>query len=730
MKLTLRFTHFLLVLSFLFTSCASRKYAGTTEQQENTTFVVNSNVPDFQVNLLKGKNSGKSVKLEPTRNSRYSKTYTLDKLKFNGNLIRISADNYESEIVKVKIIPRGKAVKTDLLYGLITYFVPLIIDPFRSDFYKIAKRSKNIKVELRFSQYYMDNKFNSIASSSNIRDFNQFISNYPHSNKVEAAKDKIDLLELNAALQADSEEALTNYIASHPNSNYLEKAEEYQREMKSARVAYNKLREKGDLGDYIAYLEKYPDFKQSKLVIKEGLSLVSNEQKTKNVLRYYEGLFLKHGDILTTAEKKEIREKVNTLLENQLLIQGGERSSYESLKSMWNNALHIRSQYKELYLGKILNQKQSDIAHLFLEEFAKSESELQQKIINAKYVADFPEFHPEGAALFLVPAVTYNKDFNGTITLKNQDFLSEYNEKSWEGDPLKEFCCGSVVGDKEELVLKEGGISSYKIWDKKSPVAYFERFTNSRKFTRFTDGKLVEEDFYSYSSRKGYKYIYENGVNITLRDLDDKIDEVKKRLIQNDPRSAKSYIVNYCRNNFPENLSQNIEIKQLAKKCDDLIAEIEAKEEEERRLAIQAELARQEKEEKERRLAMQAQLAREEKQFQAAAKDLSISYVLARLKSPSSARLVEYLDPNSAKQLLNNAGYSLPSCTKVTRLIVDSQNSFGAMLRSTYFVFFKNGKPCHLEDSDSLTEVTLLGSSMQTTIIKATLKVNDCSCES
>ena len=589
MKLTLRFTHFLLVLSFLFTSCASRKYAGTTEQQENTTFVVNSNVPDFQVNLLKGKNSGKSVKLEPTRNSRYSKTYTLDKLKFNGNLIRISADNYESEIVKVKIIPRGKAVKTDLLYGLITYFVPLIIDPFRSDFYKIAKRSKNIKVELRFSQYYMDNKFNSIASSSNIRDFNQFISNYPHSNKVEAAKDKIDLLELNAALQADSEEALTNYIVSHPNSNYLEKAEEYQREMKSARVAYNKLREKGDLGDYIAYLEKYPDFKQSKLVIKEGLSLVSNEQKTKNILRYYEGLFLQHGDILTTAEKKEIREKVNTLLENQLLIQGGERSSYESLKSMWNNALHIRSQYKELYLGKILNQKQSDIAHLFLEEFAKSESELQQKIINAKYVADFPEFHPEGAALFLVPAVTYNKDFNGTITLKNQDFLSEYNEKSWEGDPLKEFCCGSVVGDKEELVLKEGGISSYKIWDKKSPVAYFERFTNSRKFTRFTDGKLVEEDFYSYSSRKGYKYIYENGVNITLRDLDDKIDEVKKRLIQNDPRSAKSYIVNYCRNDFPERLSQNVEIKQLEKKCDDLIAEIEAKEEEIRRIAREKE---------------------------------------------------------------------------------------------------------------------------------------------
>ena len=589
MKLTLRFSHFLLVLSFLFTSCASRKYAGTTEQQKNTTFVVNSNVPDFQVYLLKGKNSWKSVELEPTRNSRYSKTYTLDKLKFNGNHIRISADNYESEIVKVKIIPRGKAVKTDLLYGLITYFVPLIIDPFRSDFYKIAKRSKNIEVELRFSQYFMDKKFNSIASSSNIRDFNQFITKYPHSNKVEAAKDKIDLLELNAALQADSEEALTKYIASHPNSNYLEKAEDYQREMKSARVAYNKLREKGDLGDYIAYLEKYPDFKQSKLVIKEGLSLVSNEQKTKNILRYYEGLFLKHGDILTTAEKKEIREKVNTLLENQLLTEVGERSSYESLKSMWNNALHIRSQYKDLYLGKILNQKQSDIAHLFLKEFAKTESERQQKIINAKYIADFPEFTPEGVALFLVPAVTHNKDFNGTITLKNQDFLSEYNAKSWEGDPLKEFCCGSVVGDKEELFLKGDGITSYKIWDKKSPVAYFERFTNSRKFTRFTDGKLVEEDFYSYSSRKGYKYIYENGVNITLRDLDDKIDEVKKRLIQNDPRSAKSYINDQCGNDFPENLSQNIEIRQLAKKCDDLIAVIEAKEAELRRIAREKE---------------------------------------------------------------------------------------------------------------------------------------------
>jgi len=536
-----RLSCYLFAFALLFTSCSSRKYAGTYEQQKNTTFVVSSNVPDFQVSLFK-KNSGKSLKLEPTKTGRNSKTYTLNKLKFYGNHIRISADNYESQDVKVKIIPRGEAVKADLLCGLITYFVPLIIDPFRSDFYKIAKRSKNIEVELRFSQYYMDKVFSSIASSSNVRDFNQFISKYPHSNKVKAATDKKDLLELNAALQADSEEALTKYITSHPNSNYLEKAEEYKREMKSARLAYNKLQEKGDLGDYISYLEKYPDFKQSKLVIKEGLILVSNEQKSKDILQYYEGLFLKYGDILTTTEKKEIREKVNSFLENQLLIQVGERSSYESLKSMWNNALQIRSQYEDLTLNKILYHKKIDIAHLFLKEFAKMDSERQQKIVNSKYVADFPEFSSEIGTLFLVPAVTYNKEFNGTITLMNQDFLSEYNNNSSERDPLKEFCCGSVVGDKEELVLKGGGISSYKIWDKKAPVAYFERSNNDRKFTRFTDGKLVEENFFSYSTRKGYKYIYENGVNTTLRDLDDKIDEVKKRLIQNDPRSAKSYI--------------------------------------------------------------------------------------------------------------------------------------------------------------------------------------------
>lgn len=107
-------------------------------------------------------------------------------------------------------------------------------------------------------------------------------------------------------------------------------------------------------------------------------------------------------------------------------------------------------------------------------------------------------------------------------------------------------------------------------------------------------------------------------------------------------------------------------------------------------------------------------------------KTLSINYVASKLKSPGSAQLVDYAGVADARKMLINAGFKLSECTKVTRVVVDSQNGFGALIRGFYFVFFKDGKPCHLETSENLQSAAGYGN--MTTMLYVALGVHNCDC--
>ena len=107
-------------------------------------------------------------------------------------------------------------------------------------------------------------------------------------------------------------------------------------------------------------------------------------------------------------------------------------------------------------------------------------------------------------------------------------------------------------------------------------------------------------------------------------------------------------------------------------------------------------------------------------------KNLSIDYVVSKLRSPGSAQLVAYSGVSEARTMLVNAGFKLNDCTKVTRVVIDSQNGFGALIRGFYFVFFKNEEPCHMEESQSLTKSAGYGN--MTSMLYVALDMNNCDC--
>jgi hypothetical protein len=62
----------------------------------------------------------------------------------------------------------------------------------------------------------------------------------------------------------------------------------------------------------------------------------------------------------------------------------------------------------------------------------------------------------------------------------------------------------------------------------------------------------------------------------------------------------------------------------------------------------------------------------------------------------------------------------------VTRVTVNAQNGFGAYIKSDYFVFFANCKPCYLIDAKVLEEQEKLSRAMY---LRIALASNECDCE-
>lgn len=108
--------------------------------------------------------------------------------------------------------------------------------------------------------------------------------------------------------------------------------------------------------------------------------------------------------------------------------------------------------------------------------------------------------------------------------------------------------------------------------------------------------------------------------------------------------------------------------------------------------------------EKEREAALEAQRrAEEERRRTDPYMEKGWNFLRNGLKSPSTASLVGYVSPNE-EPTINLAKKSGISDVKVAAYEVDAQNGFGAMIRTIFYVFFRNGEPRVVFSEEELFE--------------------------
>ena len=239
------------LLALSMSSCSSFMYSN---KAVNNTIRLNSNVPNYSVSFPLLKNQYGNKKDVTGKNW----TYTLPELKKKYTTIEVSSENYETQRFVIAKSVRAVPIIMDLTLSLFTFGIPLIIDPFKSDFYKVSEISKNINVEFVYKQSYMWSEYNKIKQSESSYVFEQFLSKYPRfENKAMVINTK-DSVEFNTALAQNTEIAITEFIRTHSASLYTAKAVKIEEQFVKNRKDFEETRSINSVESYENFILNHP----------------------------------------------------------------------------------------------------------------------------------------------------------------------------------------------------------------------------------------------------------------------------------------------------------------------------------------------------------------------------------------------------------------------------------------------------------------------------------------
>jgi hypothetical protein len=496
----------------------------------------------------------------------------------NGRLIYIPAglrkkqleicflgDHIESKTIKIKRVLRNYS------------------KPFDPVSYFISENFKNIYVDLDYKDSYMEKKFREIENSQKPTDFVNYNNTFPKSKFKEFAINKKDSLELNKAISLRNEKAIDDYISQHSSSKFLKTAQNIKKEFSDARIAFDKAKNEFTVVSIEEFISKYPNsihFNDAHVLL---IDAAENETYQKNKsdasIFFYENYLTKFAKYITEEVLSEKTNKIWRAIDNQIIQENiDDTNKYNSYSKLWKKYKYLNDIYKDNIgqLENTISYKQKITNELFI-QLSKTNSENSQNTFLDKVVSDFPNLYPNWNSdydvLNIIIQNSQKKD--AKISLYNQNYIPNYITNSCNNCPLKNkntFIYKDVIYDSfkksnfEEISFYKGFIELINVFQDKTQLVQYKLSNQVLIESNFyNNGKIVRTDYSDLNNNK-YSYEFENGINLTLKNLDTKIKEAEIAISSNNYEKSLSILENDCRNNFPKNIPQNQKIENLRSK--------------------------------------------------------------------------------------------------------------------------------------------------------------------
>ena len=524
-----------LVISLL-SSCASYNYSS---DEDRSIKISSDNLQDFQVFSPRTSN-----KLSTASNG--VARPRIEKLKKDYLTVLLSHPNYEPQLINIKRVPRAKALAKDIGLGVFTFGIPILVDVFNSDFYKVSPKTKEFNIHFEFKQSYMTEEYVKIKDSKNPQDFKTWLSKYTKSVHFQEATDKKDSLELSIALFQETESAIDEFIASHQSSNYLSQAQKIKDEMVAARELFAKTKTENTVAAYESFLQKYPrslhNKEAHKLLTEAAEKVAINSLNSTSMVNYMKTYLIPNALFFNTTELDLRKSKISKAIDAQLIkenIKTDPKRTYDYYSNLWKAYINMRNQGLEPYLNHLdqtygyLN-KICDV--LFVKVKEANTLEKQSSLI-AKINLDFPSLDIYDATKNPIITTLENmQKGTGIVKLFNVGYLPHYFNNMSERNSLigrdfytyKDSTYASLKGiTYEEISFSNGVLNGISKAYKGNQLDLALNMSNNvgKDISYYQNGSLVLSTFFP-ANESPYYYEYENGTNLTLKVISDILNEL------------------------------------------------------------------------------------------------------------------------------------------------------------------------------------------------------------
>jgi hypothetical protein len=577
------------LLLLILTSCASNNYYDFSQINDDNRYKNNqiriiSNVPDFKV-YYKVKNlpssQYKNTPALPWNTPRI--TVDVTKLDRRVKSLIVQKENYEPDTIKIKRAIRPRALGKDIVFGVLFWPilpVPFLIDLCRPDFYKVSKNSKVVRVDLKFNQEYMDKEFFKIENSKLAATFSSYINLYPYSKKTHEAALKRDSIELEIAVNKFSEQAINDFVSTHNKSKYLDIAIKIKDEMVVARLEYDKAKTKNNADAYEEFIKKYPNAIQKNDAINNLVDIVYQKvlksEDLEEMLSFNFNYLVNYSTLLKPESLAE-KTKQTTKIIDELIVKKYDvdvNNRYANYSKLWMKYREA-TKYKNLIRLERTESYLSKISDLILNDLAKIIDEAKQKAYLIKAETDFKDLFLFDEYIvepiqFSNRVIDNSKNFNGSFKLINQKYIENRIKYSWEGDFSRGLLEFDYLGQRysnyneaniEEIAITNGRISSVKLYNNKTLLISYKYNGNSNvEYSSYINGKLVRTDYSDKSTY--YYYEFENGINLSLKSLEEKIKGADYELASKNYDNAIELYNNCYKNDYPKTIELNQRIQK------------------------------------------------------------------------------------------------------------------------------------------------------------------------
>jgi hypothetical protein len=568
--------YFSFVVTIFLSSCASYKYNGSKERRKNNYVTITSdNLRDYTVEY-----SSDQKKSEQVNSS--SKEISINELKKKNLSLTLTNPIYDPISIQLERTVRPIALSKDIALSIFTFGIPVIVDVFNPDFYMLKKSSRKVSVHFEYKQSYMKEEYDKISKSKKPSDFENWIKNYPKSTIKQKVIDHKDSLELSIALSKETETAIDDYISSHQQSNYLKEAQSIKNEMVAAREMFESTKSTNTVSSYEAFLAKYPRSLHNTEAHRKLVLAAEKLALSSGMITSMQDYIIRYLDIEKSYfSSKELDEKkiaISKAIDAQLIkdnIKKDPKKVYQEYSNLWKAFNQLKNEVPQDYLPDLQStlSYQSKICDLIFTQLKDANTSDKQKVLVDKIAGDFPQLDLyEKNKNILITVLENTNNSTGSVKLFNVGYMPHYFNNMSERDALigrnfyqyknNDFEALQNIA-YEEISLANGQLNGVVKCFQNNNLDLSLNLSNGdpKEISYHQNGKLVKT-LYFLPNYKTYNYEFENGVNLTLQELDKKINEGNSFLKSGNYDQAISVFENAAKNDFPSTISQNTTLQK------------------------------------------------------------------------------------------------------------------------------------------------------------------------